>query len=204
MDVTLPSTDAAQESAAKTAAPARHPHWEPSTFDLDGLRLGASISDFGSRHRASICDDDPIENGRRHVWFFAACNHAQPLPGGTVLAALAAPVEEGTSPAGEVTAIAWFGGNWPTSTGTFPVELGATRAATERALGAGQRLFDFKGVLVDGEHIVVYRHGERLYSVLRDDAAIGFVIGRMSADRNKEEWRGLVGNALRQVRTAAR
>ena len=137
------------------------------------------------------------------MWFFAACNQAEALPDGTVLTVLTAPAQEGTSATGEATAVAWFGGNWPTTAGGFPIGVHATRAQVEQALGPGTRLFDFKSVLVDGDHIVVYRHGRGVYSVLRDNAAIGFVIGRMGNDRKREEWRGLVGNALRRVRPAA-
>lgn len=199
-----PPTHRGPERTAETPTSPSHASFEASAFNLDGLRLGATIGDFGGRHKSSLCDDDPIEGGKRHVWFFAPCNHKRALPDATVVAVLATPAKEGATPAGKATAIAWFGGNWPTHAGVFPVPVRATLPEVERALGPGQRLFDFKGVLDGGEHLVVYRHGEQLYSVIQNGAAIGFVIGRMSHSPNDEEWRGLVGNALRQVHPAAR
>jgi hypothetical protein len=183
-----------------TSSPRPAAAWAASAFALDSLRLGVSIAEFGNRHRASLCDDDPIDHHARHVWFFAPCRNAQPLPDQTVLTVLTAPVAEGGPPAGEVTAIAWLGGDWPTAAGAFPVSLRAPRADVERALGSGVRLFDFADELVDVGLIVVYRHSERVYSLGRGDTTIGFVIGQMGADRTKEEWRGVVANALRRVR----
>jgi len=174
--------------------------FQPARLDFDGVKLGAPIGDVerlpalaGTR-----CDDDPLDGGARHVWFHAPCSGARALPGGTFLALYTGRAVEGKPGREPIDAIAWMYGDWPRAAGKFPAAVGLTRPELERALGPATRLFDFAGVLTGGgERRVVLRHGERVFSIVEDGRAVGFVVGAMGVDRDKEEWSGLLAAMLK-------
>jgi hypothetical protein len=171
----------------------------PAQLDLAGIKLGALIGDVEQLPalKGTRCDDDPLDGGTRHVWFHAPCAGASALPGGTLVALFTGRAVEGKPGREPIDAIAWMFGDWPHAAGKFPAAVGAPQRDLERALGPSTRLFDFAGLLDGGERRQVLRHGERVFSIVEDGRAIGFVVGAMGADRNKEEWSGLVANMLK-------
>ena len=178
---------------ATAAAPDKRP-FDAKNLQFDVVRLGAPIGAFEGKYPKTLCDTDPINQGTRQLWFHAGrpCRNADPLPGGTIVV-LFTKTESPTSP---IDAIAWFG-NWPHASGNFPLDIGVQLPEVEAALGKAHRQFDFAKVLVGGEEIVVWQHTAALYSITRKGRVFGYAAGIMGADRDSEEWRGLISNVMR-------
>ena len=164
---------------------------------VDVLRLGAEVGAFEARYPKTLCDRDPIDQRTRTVWFHAPrpCRDADPLPNATILVLYT----RSKAPSDPVEAIAWFG-NWPHTGGNFPLDVGIKPSAAEPTLGPAKRLFDFAGIVDGGDQIVVSQHGANVYTIARKGVVFGYVAGAMSAERDREEWRGLISNVLRYAR----
>ncbi len=172
------------------------------SFAFDGARVGESVASFMRRQGlgASLCDSDPIQGGKRRIWFFAPCKKGARLPKDAMLMLFSSPPSQPDQ--ANVDAVAWAFGDLPAI--EFPVRVGSSQADVEGALGPGSQLFDFDGIVDGGGEIRVFAHGPEVYSIIRVGASMGFVVGKMGRERQREEWRGLIANLLSAERRAAK
>lgn len=166
-------------------------------FKLEGLVLGARIAEFENVYYETVCDTDPLDDKTHAVWFHAAkpCREAKALPGNTVMAIFTTFTSE-KNPYDKVLAIAWFG-DFPNTGGNFPLKIGIRLAEGEKTLGPAKKLFDIKAGRQDLTSFTVHLHAGGTYSFTRGDTIVGYAVGAMGSDPEKEEWRGMFDNVSR-------
>ncbi len=187
VEVPAAQAEDAAEPVVEVPAPA-------SPLSYAGARLGDTVAEFFVRAglEGHLCDTDPIQDRARRIWFFAPCRNAKALPDGVVVVLFSTP--ERRPDRAKVDAVMWAFADVERL--EFPARVGMTPAELDAALGAGTRLFEFDDVLKEPSVVAVSYPGER-YAVLQHGRALGFVVGRMGRDRDREEWRGMIANVLR-------
>jgi hypothetical protein len=176
---------------------------------LDGFGIGTKLSELMERGAPydKPCDLDRLADVKRSVVVYTGKEcRGQVFPDGTtVLFMLSlAPGEEGDTEkdlAQPIEAVAWLGGDYFRGKTNLPVEVGAKKADIDVALGPPTTSFQigtaFEPVTDDpdpkpiGDPLLAHQHPGDIWSVTRSGLAVGFVVGKMPADAEDEQWEGV-------------
>lgn len=161
---------------------------DTSSYEFDGFRLGSLYaSEVKSRPLYEIpCDERPIDNeSRRVVIYSARACHGRSFPGHTTVVFFLEYAEGRSGENQPILAFAWMGGNYFVGHSNFPLPTGEPVERATDVLGVPRRGFALPGGLE------VQEHPGSVYSIIHDDALVGFVVGAMPRDPGNEQWRGI-------------
>jgi hypothetical protein len=193
ISVELPSAGAKPSALPPPTATADAKPVSPDALEFDGFKLGDNYGDkvLVREPYQKPCDDDPIDKKQQRFMVYGAlpCRE-RTFPEATTVAFFLAfsdvKEERFQQP---IEALAWLGGNYFASRSAFPVRTGELAEVADKALGPVQLSFPLED---KGVSLQVRRHSERVWSLIEGGRTIGFAVGKMPNDAEREPWRALL------------
>jgi hypothetical protein len=190
LSVELPSAVARSAVPAPSATAEAKPV-NPDALEFDGFKLGDNYGDkvLVREPYQKPCDDDPIDKKQQRFMVYGAlpCRR-RTFPEATTVAFFLAYADDKDFKQ-PIEALAWLGGNYFASRSNFPVRTGELAEVADKALGPVQLSFPLEG---KGVSLQVRRHSERIWSLTEGGRTVGFAVGKMPNDTEREPWRALL------------
>lgn len=193
LSVELPSAGAKPSALPPPSATADAKSVSPDTFEFDGFKLGDNYGDkvLVREPYQKPCDDDPIDKKQQRFMVYGALPcRGRSFPEATTVAFFLAFTEDKEGRFNQpIEAFAWLGGNYFASRSSFPVRTGELAEVADKALGPVQLSFPLEE---KGVSLQVRRHSERVWSLTEGGRTVGFAVGKMPNDAEREPWRALL------------
>jgi hypothetical protein len=162
-----------------------------ASYRLDGFGLGQKLG--AVRARAPYdrpCDDDRVEGGQRRVLLYGGLPcRGRTFPEETTVLLVVRPGEAGGLDAAPIEAVAFLGGRYFRTRGTFPIHPGDSLKAAAARLGKPVASLTLAGKRAT---LALHRLPGDVYLLCDGDLIRGVVLGPMPWDATHELWRGVL------------